>query len=185
MLERVIDLTKLVLPNAHSKVFDCTFKNNNFVGYIVDNEGNVLNNLMNMENGKQGYFLIYENRQKIVDGDNVVIREHYVPDFTTEEPTHILRIKLNTSNMVESMKIMKFIKAVMAPWTLFLKIFMKFKGKQMIDMGAISTWSITSSITYSDAETGIRVAPSKIKLMTVDFQIEELQASFGNIMLDY
>jgi hypothetical protein len=62
---------------------------------------------------------------------------------------------------------------------------MKTKKKEMIKMGHISTWQITSAVTFTDEYTGTKVPVSKIKLMTIDYKIEDKQANFGNIMLDY
>jgi hypothetical protein len=177
MDNRVIDLTQFVLPNAHTQVYNGIGENNNFVGYIVDTEGNILDNSMELANETPGYFLIYKGKD---DND-----DHYVPDYNVEKPINILRIKLNTTNKEIAKKIMKFVQTVMSPWTFFLKLFMKTKKKEMIKMGHISTWQITSAVTFTDEYTGTKVPVSKIKLMTIDYKIEDKQANFGNIMLDY
>jgi hypothetical protein len=177
MLDRKIDLTSIVLPNAHTAAYHCTKENNNFVGYVIDEQGNILTNDMELENGTLGYFLIYMAK----DENN----EHFVPDYLLDKPKQVLRIKLNTANKEVSEKIMKFIKIIMAPWTLLLGLFVKSNNKEMITMGHISTWQITSAVDYLDEYTGVRVPGSKIKLMTIDYKMEDKQANFGNIMLDY
>jgi hypothetical protein len=177
MENRKIDLTQLVLPNAHTSTYNCTQENNNFVGYMVDEQGNILTNSMELDNGTAGYFLIYKGKNEEND--------HFIPDYYVDKPIHILRIKLNTSNKEVSQKIMQFIKFVMTPWTFVLSLFMKANDKEMIAMGHISTWQITSSIMFTDEYSGLKVPSSKIKLMTIDYKINEEQANFGNIMLDF
>jgi hypothetical protein len=177
MTNRRIDLSSFVLPNAHTTVYNCTSDNCNFVGYIVDNEGNVLDNSMELVNQTPGYFLIYQGKNEE--------DEHFIPDYQNEKPITILRIKLNTANKEISQKIMKFIQFVMSPWTFILSIFVKSSGKEMIAMGPISTWQITSNVTFTDEFTGQKVPSTKIKLMTIDYVINDEKANFGNIMLDF
>jgi hypothetical protein len=177
MLDRKIDLTSIVLPNAHTAIYNCTKENNTFVGFVIDEQGNILTNDMELENGTLGYFLIYMAK----DENN----EHFVPDYLVDKPKQVLRIKLNTANKEISKKIFKITKILMAPWTFLLEIFIKSNKKEMITMGHINTWQITSAINYVDDFTGLRVSGSEIKLMTIDYKMEDKQANFGNIMLDY
>ena len=177
MIEQKIDLSSIVLPNAHTAVFNCNRTNSSFSGFIIDSDGNVLENITELEDNFQAYFLMYKDTN---END-----ERFVPDFKNQKPTNILRIKLNNQNKEMSLEIQKMINAIKAPFIGIAKLFGYSDKDKMKIAGLMSTWQITSAVLFRDEHTGKTVPSTKIVLHTFKVSRNEESANFARISINY